>query len=1283
MSKTANSSHQPQSQIPRNSNYNSKKSFYKAVSVLLNELADLEKSVEMSRNELLSNPNFCATKVFNYLDIRNRGFLVARDIRLFLEKNSVFVTKIESELVFNSFDMDQDGKINWYEFCDTVISANYDYDTLVDRDVLISSKLQESIVNILMNELEGLKMIEKYKHRVLEIECDEYNLDKLFEELDTIQKGFMDVRDVYDFLKAHSSSVAYARAERVLRRLDGDADGKINFDDWIDGLIPESKDPNKYELGESKENIRGASSSQNQAENQEKLMSTLEEAKNEIALKNIRKLKAIGSMSSIAPENLKQEKYPRSNIPELKDIKISSIDNKHGPMGTNKKNLDSLVGGLRKHEVDNQMTQKGKLLQEHTKQGDNVKIEKFANRLAVNGEKALVPENKPIMNKNQVQQYLSSQNQAREEKQKKFTPTETQPAPQILSERNQISRKYSRQPPGTLSDRCTFGNTELKYARVERFNKPSQPTESIQNNPETEKEKDDMESLKKKIQIRANELDLQEKSQTHSSLQQRIVKVNFSKKLQKDELKGPQSSSLQQHPSRKVEIEKIIGSPEIKERLAQNSVDASKIESKPLNIGSFSISNDGVNRFQGRGLQSQYSVPPEEKFIPRYQRDNPIPEKILSKEPQKDPRQITQPPYRRNNLKQEYNASLQQSDSNIAVLRKRTKTVNEVSEAEKKIKDIPQTVQKEKKYAAQKCSDKNIPNQPAYRGQRLQNEIMPIPNRYAPTSKYGTRDSAVIKGRNSSAFERSKNRQKSHQRYFKERNPSLSYNLDASIDENAISHEKLRDTSPLNPQFNRSFAPGLKSGQNALESRINSSLMSDCNQTRNASNPYSKPTQNWRNHRKEEANNRPFTQTVPINRSNSPYLRNNSGSNLKELPAHSNTPQGNNGLGYYRRSFSRKYNHLYNNLVDESKSVDKGSIEEYRLVESPGGNKLAAGSQRSFVTKNIDKVDQESNQKNIYTSHNRLRSCSPGLSNSKQNYSPGFGTTKYSGASNAPIWENNGQTPGQKYQPQHLQKNLSNLKNDGILGDHQDNYSPRGPMLNNKADFATFNADQDANKNQQLNPPANQLSHYNPEMTNIKQPMRNGYNRQHLPWSKRRQMYNNNGPQAPGYGRYRNLSPYNRYGAAIPQFNLSSPLQNRYTPTKSKTNGNTGLTSTHKSQSPAYFGKENRDFPQAYSGINNTKQRQFRPSYSHKPAHAESNLFSDNQMNPQPLAQRTQDLNSSLIPSIYSRGQNNFEISRNGEGVPIRRRPKVQNDDFEFKYIAPRRVPNYNYGFKR
>jgi Ca2+-binding EF-hand superfamily protein len=47
-------------------------------------------------------------------------------------------------------------------------------------------------------------------------------------------------------LKEHSSTVAYVRAERILRRLDGDNDGKLNYDDWINNLIPEHQNPTTF-----------------------------------------------------------------------------------------------------------------------------------------------------------------------------------------------------------------------------------------------------------------------------------------------------------------------------------------------------------------------------------------------------------------------------------------------------------------------------------------------------------------------------------------------------------------------------------------------------------------------------------------------------------------------------------------------------------------------------------------------------------------------------------------------------------------------------------------------------------------------------------------------------------------------------------------------------------------------------------------------------------------------------------------------------------------------------
>lgn len=64
--------------------------------------------------------------------------------------------------------------------------------------------------------------------------------------MDSSGKHFLDLGDIYNFLKSNSTSVAYARAERVLKRLDGDLDGKISFDDWITALLPEDREASGY-----------------------------------------------------------------------------------------------------------------------------------------------------------------------------------------------------------------------------------------------------------------------------------------------------------------------------------------------------------------------------------------------------------------------------------------------------------------------------------------------------------------------------------------------------------------------------------------------------------------------------------------------------------------------------------------------------------------------------------------------------------------------------------------------------------------------------------------------------------------------------------------------------------------------------------------------------------------------------------------------------------------------------------------------------------------------------
>lgn len=240
-------------------------------------------------------------------------------------------------------------------------------------------------MNVFMNELEGLKKLQKLKQTLLEAESEEFNLDLLFGELDTINKNFLDIRDIYDFLKNNSSSVAYARAERVLKRLDGDLDGKISFDDWITGLLPETRDPNCYSKVTSKKSTKDERGFETNIS-----CSLTDSNLQQLALSNIEKLKMMESQKSLPNFEVKRSTLESKQL-EFK-INSSEVVPKSNPdlqaqEGTYKKSNPTNVFGLKK-DADNQMTNRGKSHQAEEKSNpvfDHMRIEKFQHRLHQNG----------------------------------------------------------------------------------------------------------------------------------------------------------------------------------------------------------------------------------------------------------------------------------------------------------------------------------------------------------------------------------------------------------------------------------------------------------------------------------------------------------------------------------------------------------------------------------------------------------------------------------------------------------------------------------------------------------------------------------------------------------------------------------------------------------------------------------------------------------------------------------------------------------------------------------
>lgn len=98
----------------------------------------------------------------------------------------------------------------------------------------LDDEIEHSLARVFEEEVNGAKSLEEYREAVQE--ADGYDVHELFNVIDTENQGFLDIRDLYNFMNEHLGTTTYQRSERVLRRLDLNSDGKITLSEFEFGL---------------------------------------------------------------------------------------------------------------------------------------------------------------------------------------------------------------------------------------------------------------------------------------------------------------------------------------------------------------------------------------------------------------------------------------------------------------------------------------------------------------------------------------------------------------------------------------------------------------------------------------------------------------------------------------------------------------------------------------------------------------------------------------------------------------------------------------------------------------------------------------------------------------------------------------------------------------------------------------------------------------------------------------------------------------------------------------
>lgn len=83
---------------------------------MISEQVHLDKSVEMTKNDTVSRPDFNTYDAFRMFDIDNLGTVTALDMQHGLADIGVHVTQDDVNLFFQRHDKDRDGRLDYREF---------------------------------------------------------------------------------------------------------------------------------------------------------------------------------------------------------------------------------------------------------------------------------------------------------------------------------------------------------------------------------------------------------------------------------------------------------------------------------------------------------------------------------------------------------------------------------------------------------------------------------------------------------------------------------------------------------------------------------------------------------------------------------------------------------------------------------------------------------------------------------------------------------------------------------------------------------------------------------------------------------------------------------------------------------------------------------------------------------------------------------------------------------------------------------------------------------------
>lgn len=203
----------------------------------------VEQKFLQSSSLLFEKSGATPADIFQLLDVTASGFVLDNDFRIFLEESDVLITRKESRLLLRYFSknltQESDQKLTSSQFR----AAFSSLPNLSNPSKQTSSEEKKATPQFASDFSQTLKTL---ANDLRQLDDDKqllhsnplFDISDSFSELDLAQKGFINSRDIYDFLTDFFESVRFKMAERVHLLIPKNAEGKIDLASWKSFLSP-------------------------------------------------------------------------------------------------------------------------------------------------------------------------------------------------------------------------------------------------------------------------------------------------------------------------------------------------------------------------------------------------------------------------------------------------------------------------------------------------------------------------------------------------------------------------------------------------------------------------------------------------------------------------------------------------------------------------------------------------------------------------------------------------------------------------------------------------------------------------------------------------------------------------------------------------------------------------------------------------------------------------------------------------------------------------------------